>query len=102
MVPRLRTAGSPILPASWASAGTDVATACELATSLCRVMARMVSVPALASIPLSAVMPERSIRVSGAASRSFIAGSSDIPPAMGWFSEPFARSATASGTEFGL
>ena len=47
-------------------------------------------------------MPERSINAPGIVSRSFIAGNSDMPPAIGWLSAPLPSSATASGIEFGL
>ena len=47
-------------------------------------------------------MPDKSIKASGAASRCFIVGNSDMPPAMGRPSEPFASNATASEMEFGL
>ena len=47
-------------------------------------------------------MPERSISAPGIVSRSFIAGKSDMPPAIGWLSAPLLSSATASGIEFGL
>ena len=36
-------------------------------------------------------MPERSMSAPGIVSRSFIAGNSDMPPAIGWLSAPLAE-----------
>ena len=65
-------------------------------------MAPTVIAPAPASIAFSATIPERSIKTSGAASRCFMVGNSDMPPAMGRLSFSLDISATASETEFGL
>ena len=89
-------------PASCARAGKAFSTSGERATSTCRVIAPMVIVSAPALMPLSAGIPERSIKALGAESRCFMVGRSDMPPARGRISDPLANNAAASGTELGL
>src|SRR5215813_4261986 len=81
MVPRLRTCGSPIPPASWARAGMVFCTSAERATSACVVMAPIVMPPPSTFTPLSAAMPPRSTRSLGCASRCFSVGMRVMPPA---------------------
>src|ERR1700736_6125083 len=63
MVPLWRTAGSPINPASSASAGIASPTVAELATSACLAVAPMTSARPFISMPSSPSMWERSTRV---------------------------------------
>jgi hypothetical protein len=65
-------------------------------------MAPMVMTFSPTLMPLSAGIPERSIKALGAESRCFMVGRSDMPPAIGRISEPSVSNAAASGTEFGL
>ena len=77
MVPRWRICGSPTRPAAWASSGARSRTSSEAARSACRVVAPMTSSPFSLVIPLSSVSRPMSMSTSGAASRSFIIGSSE-------------------------
>ena len=77
----LRTIGSPIRPASSASAGMAFFTSAERATVACVVIAPMVTLPASTLMPLSSAMPPRSTSVLLCDSRSFIAWIRLWPPA---------------------
>src|SRR5580700_4613443 len=76
-----RTAGSPIKPASFASTGIACWTTGEVLTSLCRVMAPMVSDRPLISMPERPSTSDRSTSCDGFASRTFMVGNSVWPPA---------------------
>ena len=102
IVPRLRTAGSPMLPASAASAGSVFVIAGELATSKCRVIAPMVIVSAFALIPVQRGNGGEIDQRAGRREALLHCRRSDMPPAIGRVSEPLANSATVSGTDFGL
>ena len=81
MVPRLRTAGSPIIEASAASPGILACTSFEAATSACGVIAPMVMVAPSSVMPLRDPSFDRSTSATGLASRCFIVGISVMPPA---------------------
>src|SRR5580692_9777719 len=81
IVPKWRTAGSPIMPASFASTGIACCTTGEVLTSLCRVMAPMVIERPLISMPDRPSTSDRSTSCEGLARRSFMVGSSVWPPA---------------------
>ena len=76
MVPRWRTAGSPIRPASLASTGMVCCTTGESLTSWCLVMAPMVSERPLCSMPERPSISPISTICDGFANRSFMVGSS--------------------------
>ena len=80
MVPLLRTCGSPILPASTASAGIAPCTSADAATAACGVSAPISTASPSTAMPASAAIPARSIRSDGAARRCFIVGSNVWPP----------------------
>ncbi len=86
------------MPASAASAGIAFFTSAEPATSACRVMAPMVTLLASTLMPASSLIMPRSTMSEGAARRSFIACTSDWPPARILASALFAASAAASFT----
>jgi hypothetical protein len=94
----LRTWRSPIVPASAASAGIAFFTSAESATSAWRVMAPTVTVFTSTLMPASSLSMPRSMMSEGAESRSFIACTSDWPPASTLASALFAACAAASFT----
>src|SRR4051794_11084353 len=95
MVPLWRTAGSPIRPASSASAGIASPTSGELATSACRAVAPMISERPFISMPSRPSICDRSTRCGGLASRCFITGISVWPPAIS-FASSFLTSRLAA------
>src|SRR3984957_17737944 len=82
MVPLWRTAGSPINPASSASAGIASPTTAEVATAWWVAVAPITSDRPFISMPSRPSMWERSTRCGGLASRCFMTGSSVWPPAI--------------------
>ena len=76
MVPLWRTAGSPIMPASSASAGIASPTMGELATAACLAVAPMTSERPFISIVSRPSTWEMSTRCGGLASRCFMTGTS--------------------------
>src|SRR5450432_3205784 len=101
MVPLWRTAGSPINPASSASAGIASPTIAERATSACLAVAPITSERPFISIPSRPSMWERSTRCGGLASRCFITGSRVWPPAMTLASSFFVKRLAACRTVAG-
>src|SRR6516162_5793215 len=81
MVPRWRTAGSPIMWARSASAGIACRTTGESATSAWRAIAPITSARPFISIPDKPSILLRSMMCDGDASRSFMVGSRVWPPA---------------------
>ncbi len=81
MVPRLRTCGSPTAAGTEASPGSACCNTGELAASACRVMAPITIERPFCSTPLRPSTSERSISAEGCASRCFITGISEWPPA---------------------
>src|SRR5713226_2620454 len=86
----LRTCGSPISPASSASAGKFSCTTGESATSACRVMAPMTIERPRSSMPDRPSIKDRSIRLAGLASRCFMVGIRVWPPASSFASSLLA------------
>src|SRR5215212_8488768 len=101
MVPLWRTAGSPIPPASSASAGMASPTIGEFATSACRAVAPITSERPFISMASSPSIWERSIRCGGLASRCFMTGTSVWPPAITLASSFFTRRLAACRTVAG-
>ena len=99
MVPRLRTCGSPIWPATSASAGIAAATSDEFATASWTVIAPTVTAPPDTWMPLSSATAARSTTSEGCARRCFRVGSRVMPPAISTASSPPATLAAASATE---
>ena len=81
MVPRLRTAGSPMTPAAAARAGACAATSDDAAICAWVVRAPTRSRPSATDIPFSSPMRPMSMSAGGAASRSFSSGIRLCPPA---------------------
>src|ERR1700743_1934038 len=82
MVPLWRTAGSPIQPASSASAGIASPTMGEFATLACLAVAPITSERPFISMPSRPSMWERSTRCGGLAGPCFMTGTSVWPPAI--------------------
>src|ERR1700744_2719730 len=101
MVPLWRTAGSPIRPASSASAGIASPTTGELATSACLAVAPITSERPFISMPSRPSMWERSTRCGGLASRCFMTGTSVWPPAISFASSFLASKLAACRTVSG-
>ena len=101
MVPRWRTAGSPIEPGTSASTGSASFTTCEFATSTCRVMAPITIERPFSSMPDRPSIWLRSTRSEGLASRSFITGISEWPPARSFASAFLASRLAACRTVVG-
>src|ERR1051326_8712115 len=76
-----RTAGSPIMPASLASAGIASATTGEVLTSTWRVIAPILSERPFSSMPDRPSTSARSTSCGGPAKRNFMVGNSVWPPA---------------------
>ena len=74
MVPRLRTAGSPISPAASASAGHRSASSDEAASSAWVVSAPIRTRPSATLMPFSSSSRPMSMSAAGVASRSFRSG----------------------------
>jgi hypothetical protein len=91
MVPRLRTCGSPIEPGTEARPGSASFNTFEFATSACRVIAPITIERPLSSTPAMSSQPLRSISAEGCASRSFITGISEWPPASSFDSGCLAK-----------
>ena len=81
MVPRLRTAGSPMTPAAAARAGACFATSADAAISAWVVRAPMRTRPSATAMPFSSATRPMSISADGTASRSFSRGIRLCPPA---------------------
>src|SRR5690242_14271316 len=96
MVPMWRTCRSPISEAIAAREGIAFFTSGECATSACRVMAPISTLPPETLMPLSSLRVPRSIRSVGEERRSFIACTRLWPPARYLPSGFFPASATAS------
>src|SRR6185437_16640233 len=75
------TCGSPIEPGTAARPGIACCITGELATSACRVIAPTTTERPLSSTPARPSTSERSISADGLASRCFITGISEWPPA---------------------
>ena len=100
IVPRLRTAGSPIMPAASASIGQSLIRMSDEAMVAWVVSEEIVIVPSLHVTPLlSSPRWPMSTSSAGEASRSFISGIRLCPPASTFASSFPARSDTASCTE---
>src|SRR5436190_17334791 len=82
------------MPARAASAGIAFFTSAECATSAWRVIAPMVTLLPSDLMPVSSLMVPRSTISEGEARRSFIACTSDWPPARS-FASPFASAAAS-------
>jgi hypothetical protein len=74
IVPRLLTAGSPIIPAASASAGAAFCTSADAAISACVVNAPMRIVSPLREMPRNSGMRPMSTTAAGDARRSFMSG----------------------------
>jgi hypothetical protein len=102
IVPRLRTAGSPIMPAMAASAGRPCLTTGERLTSACRVIAPITIASPASVMPRNDVIAARSIRSDGRARRCFRVGSRVMPPASSFASSLAASKLAISSRLAGL
>ncbi len=94
-VPRLRTCGSAIV-----AAAADASPRFPFTTSTCRVIAPIRKSPFSRWMPARPGTRRRSTSSAGAASRSFINGSSECPPASTFASSELSA-ASASSSESG-
>src|SRR6185436_2019449 len=93
-VPIARTWRSPIMPAIAASAGIAFFTSAECATSEWRAIAPTVTLLPSALMPARSLMAPRSMMSEGEDRRSFIAWTSDWPPASS-LASPLASAAAS-------
>ena len=98
IVPRLRTIGSPMSAAASGRSGHAAFSSSENSIVRCVVIAPIVIASPSRVMPCSSFTPARSTSVDGLASRSFIVGTSEWPPASSFASGSLARRATASFT----
>src|SRR5271163_2892418 len=96
----LRTCGSPMPPASFATAGIAACTTLPRATSACRVMAPITRLSPSRVTPASSGTFLRSMSAAGDARRCFMVGSRVMPPASA-LASALARSATAPDSDWG-
>src|SRR5258708_28740529 len=96
IVPRLRTAGSPIMPAIAARAGMPALTIGERLTSAWRVIAPITTPSPSSVMPTNDEIAPRSTRSDGFARRSFNVRIKIIPPSTSFASSAASNPAAAS------